>query len=77
MLNGRESILFAHLKDLKITKEYDTIDDYLLLEGAGDKLTLSEGKFAIFFPKDAHQPGIQVDNSESVVKIVVKVKIPE
>jgi YhcH/YjgK/YiaL family protein len=77
MLNGRESILFAHLKDLKITKDYDVKNDYLLLEGDGDNLTLSKGEFAIFFPDDAHQPGLTINKPEAILKIVIKVRLSE
>lgn len=75
MINGNESILFANSQNLTVTKPYDDAGDYMLLEGDGDKLTLSADKFAVFFPQDAHQPGLMVKQPENIVKIVIKVRI--
>ena len=75
MIKGKESILFANSKDLIVSKQYDEKNDYIILEGTGDKLSLSENKFAVFFPEDAHQPGIMEHQPKNIIKIVIKVKI--
>jgi YhcH/YjgK/YiaL family protein len=36
---------------------------------------VSAGTFAVFFPHDAHRPGILVVGAEPVVKLVVKVRV--
>jgi biofilm protein TabA len=40
-----------------------------------DSVTVTEGKFAIFFPGDAHAPGIAPGDPAPVRKVVVKVKV--
>jgi len=75
MISGKEAILFANIDDLSVLKSYDEQNDYLLLEGRGDRLTLSANTFAIFFPEDAHQPGLLINESEDILKIVIKVKV--
>ena len=35
-------------------------------------LNLSEGYFAVFYPHDAHQPGVMMEEPVSVLKVVVK-----
>jgi len=77
MISGKESILFSHTQELKVSKEYSVEDDYLLLKGDGDSLTLCQGTFALFFPEDAHQPGLKIDSSETILKIVIKIKLPK
>lgn len=75
MIYGNESILFANSHDLIVSNPYDEINDYMILKGTGDKLTLSEDKFVMFFPDDAHQPGLITNKPEDIIKIVIKVKI--
>ena len=75
MIKGKESILFANSKDLIVSQQYDEENDYMILEGTGNKLTLSENKFAVFFPEDAHQPGLMMNKPEDIIKIVIKLKI--
>jgi len=41
----------------------------------GLSLDLSAGYFAIFYPEDAHMPGLAVEGPESVKKVVVKVRV--
>ncbi|MDR3435065.1 YhcH/YjgK/YiaL family protein [Telmatospirillum sp.] len=38
------------------------------------RLVFKPGDFAIFFPSDVHRPVCQVDESESIRKVVVKVR---
>lgn len=51
---------------------YDKDKDISFYEGAAENyLSVKPGMFAIFFPQDAHAPGI---SPEGVKKIIVKVK---
>ncbi|MBU0573553.1 MAG: YhcH/YjgK/YiaL family protein [Candidatus Margulisbacteria bacterium] len=70
---GVEQIGYAPLDSLKITQAYSAEKDCLLLEGQGDLLTMREGYFAVFFPRDAHMPGLALKGPAPVKKIVVKV----
>lgn len=73
ILSGKEKMGYCRINDMRTTTAYDQEKDLLFLEGQGDFVTVKEGMFALFAPNDAHMPGVQVDNPESVKKIVVKV----
>lgn len=49
--------------------------DIRFYHGPTDSITLTEGKFAVFFPGDAHAPGIAPDVPAPVRKVVMKVKV--
>lgn len=75
LLSGRESVGYACLDALTVSKEYDVAADYLLFEGQGDTVTLQPGVFALFGPQDAHQPGLTLGRPADVRKVVVKIRI--
>ena len=76
MVDGMEHMGVAPLDDLKVTKEYDEKDDYLLLTGTGTMLHMNPGVYAIFGPADGHMPGVAVNDTPGKVrKIVVKVRV--
>ena len=53
--------------------EYNAEKDITFYEGlATDYLTVKPGMFAIFFPEDAHAPGVTPDG---VRKVIVKVRV--
>jgi len=72
---GTERIGYANTSKMNAVKEYDEGSDFMQLSGQGDYFVLEEGSFAVFFPEDAHMPGIAVSNAASVKKVVVKVKV--
>lgn len=76
MLNGDEVCYVAERAALAEKQAYTADGDYELLE-TGDakgvhKVNLVDGVFAVFFPEDAHAPGIANGEAASVRKIVVK-----
>lgn len=76
MLSGCEQIGYVPLSDQKITKEYDSENDYALFQPENLSLfNLSTGVFALLFPEDLHMPGIMCNKSESIKKIVIKILI--
>jgi YhcH/YjgK/YiaL family protein len=72
---GIETMGYANLEALTISQPYNDKDDYLLLEGKGDFLTVSAGTFILFAPQDAHMPGLAFTAPAHVTKVVVKVLI--
>ena len=54
--------------------EYNDADDYLLLQGEGSFVKVATDCFVVFFPEDAHMPGVNVKPVQ-VKKIVVKVPV--
>lgn len=73
---GFETVGYTNYEYLDAETPYNEETDVMLLEGEGDFFQLGEGDFAIFFPQDAHMPGLIVDEeSEDVLKVVIKVKV--
>ena len=75
VISGQEKIFFAPIETMQ-PGEYLTDKDFLPLKGTGSPLVLSKGFFVIFYPEDAHMPGLQVDAPELVRKVVLKIKVP-
>jgi YhcH/YjgK/YiaL family protein len=76
IVSGRERITAAPIAALTGATEYNEAKDVINYGGAeGDASTLylERGQFAIFLPDDGHRPGVAVDASEDVRKVVVKV----
>lgn len=73
---GEEQIGVAPLKSKSLTVPYDSLKDVAFL-AAGDSAfrQATAENFFIFFPGDAHRPGVKVNENDSVRKIVVKVRI--
>jgi YhcH/YjgK/YiaL family protein len=73
---GIEQIGCNNIDKLTVSTEYNPEKDVAFLTGEGDFITFSKGSFGIFFPEDAHQPKIAVNNvPDKVKKVVVKVKV--
>lgn len=79
IVNGYESIGWLPLVEQKLEIHYQPEMDVAkfppepLLEKASF-MGLTTGMFAIFFPQDIHMPAV-IPSSESVRKVVVKIKI--
>jgi YhcH/YjgK/YiaL family protein len=76
VIDGKEMIEVAPLSSKKIILEqYDPDRDIEFLT-AGDSVSLqaTPDRFFIFFPDDAHKPGLKAGENSTVRKIVVKVK---
>jgi YhcH/YjgK/YiaL family protein len=71
MLSGRERIDFALLNTMQVG-EYDADRDFLPMSGSGYRLDLIPGSFVIFYPQDAHKPGLAAELPEQIKKIVIK-----
>jgi len=74
LVRGCERIGFAPVETLQ-AGAYIPEKDFLPLSGPGSSLDLSAGYFAVFYPEDAHMPGLAVKGPESVKKVVVKVRV--
>src|SRR5687768_15721079 len=58
MVRGQERMGIVMLPNsgLTITEPYHAERDVVFYSGSGDLLTMTPGRFTIFFPHDAHQP---------------------
>jgi len=75
LVSGPESIGYAPIEKLQPAGDYDAARDFQLLQGQGDRLTCETGTFMIFYPQDAHMPGLAAGQPLQVRKAVVKVRI--
>jgi len=73
IVSGEEKMGYAPLNTMEVTEAYNPDKDILFLKGKGDYITAKPGTFVIFFPHDAHQPSVAVNESAFVKKVVVKV----
>jgi YhcH/YjgK/YiaL family protein len=76
VISGRERITIAPSGSMAGASDYNDAKDVTIYTGpAGDAGTLvvEGGQFAIFFPHDAHQPGVAAGDAGEVRKVVVKV----
>ncbi|MBK7630491.1 MAG: YhcH/YjgK/YiaL family protein [Ignavibacteriales bacterium] len=72
---GSELMGYAPLENQKVIDEYNEQNDITFFSGDKSFTQVNEGMFAIFFPTDVHLPGIKVNESSYVKKIVIKVKV--
>jgi biofilm protein TabA len=74
-----EKIKWHPASGLKISKPYSTIEDavcYEIPKQDGASFVMHSGIFAMFWPGDAHMPGLQVtEKPEMIKKAVMKVNI--
>ena len=69
-------IMFWEALEKTVPGTYDPEKDFLpLTTPTWTSLEVSAGRFAVFFPTDAHRPGILIPGADPVVKLVVKVKL--
>ena len=67
-------MVYAPLESLE-AGDYDAEKDFVKLEGEGEYLRLPAGRFVIMAPQDAHMPGMTLEASTAVKKVVVKVRV--
>jgi YhcH/YjgK/YiaL family protein len=77
VVSGSELIGIAPITSLNSTlQEYDgTKDIEFLTTKMGKMFQATPARFFIFFPEDAHMPGVKVETNTPVRKVVVKVCI--
>ena len=71
---GEEIIGVSPLANLTITRPYDASRDIANYSGNGEMYPAFPGTFFIFFPADAHRPGISPGGHAADKKIVIKIR---
>lgn len=74
MHSGCERIDYALLNTMELG-EYSEERDFQAMKGIGSPLNLVAGSFAVFFPQDAHMPGLACGMQLQVKKVVVKCEL--
>jgi YhcH/YjgK/YiaL family protein len=76
LVSGEEKIGVIPLKNTTATVSYDSEKDIVFLDANENNYRLATSeKFFVFFPEDAHRPGVKTAENTKVRKIVVKVRI--
>lgn len=78
MMEGCEAIYHKSLGQLEcVTHPYIEDEDSTLanLDSDASKVILTPGNFVVFFPEDAHCPGIDAFGKTAVKKVIAKVKL--
>jgi biofilm protein TabA len=76
LLSGEEIIGYAPALGLKMAGEFDEAKDIVFYESAVEtgRTLLTPGLFSVYFPHDAHAPGINSGVACSVKKVVIKIR---
>jgi XTP/dITP diphosphohydrolase len=75
MVEGSELMGYAPLSIMEEITEYNEENDFALFDGPGEFLHFQEGMYAVFMPEDVHMPGIELEEKETVRKLVIKIEI--
>ncbi|MBI4666915.1 MAG: YhcH/YjgK/YiaL family protein [Nitrospinae bacterium] len=77
VVTGLERMDCAFTNTLSISQKYDPSRDVMFFEPPGIYTSISvvPGNFAVFYPSDAHRPGVILGDSPARVKKVV-IKVP-
>ena len=74
VIEGTEQMGYAHLSALKSAAAYSAEKDAEMLTGEGSFIAAPAGTFIVFFPEDAHMPGIAIGKPAQIRKVVIKVR---
>ena len=78
VFSGVEHCGHAELCALRVTHPYSSekdVEKYAVPAVPTALLTLGRGNFAVFYPQDAHQPGLQIDVPGEILKVVIKFRL--
>ena len=75
MVDGDEMMAYGNINALQLLTPYNENVDAHFFGGDIQKIHVKKDYFAIFFPNDAHQPGLATDASQAVKKVVVKIAL--
>ncbi|MEP6950640.1 MAG: YhcH/YjgK/YiaL family protein [Ginsengibacter sp.] len=77
VISGEEKIGIYPITKLTVTKPYDGSKDVANYSGEGKIYSAVPGVFFLFFPSDAHRPGITPGGKKTDKKIVIKIRYTE
>uniref|UniRef100_UPI0040475760 YhcH/YjgK/YiaL family protein n=1 Tax=Aliarcobacter sp. TaxID=2321116 RepID=UPI0040475760 len=77
IFEGEEIMEVENIKNLAITKEYNSQLDFANYSQTPKSsiLKIRENELAIFYPQDAHMPCIKIDNNIKIIKAVFKILV--
>ena len=75
VVSGSELFGYSPLNSQRPHSEYNEEKDFELFDDEPCFIKFDSGMFAVFFPDDLHMPGINIDKTSRVKKLVLKVRI--
>jgi biofilm protein TabA len=75
VISGKEKIGVAPVSTATVVKPYEVANDAANYTAEGTYHIASPGTFFLFFPTDAHRPGIKVDGYDKIKKLVIKIRV--
>ncbi|MCP4644176.1 MAG: DUF386 domain-containing protein [bacterium] len=75
ILKGEEKILWAPQPELTVTDPYEPDAELYALIPNATELVLKQGRFSVFYPRDAHAPSLTLKKKSTVRKAVVKIRV--
>lgn len=75
LVEGREKVGVAPLEAMTGVAEARPEGDIWLHHGPTEQLTLGDGRFMIFWPGDAHAPGVAADAPARARKCLAKIRV--
>jgi biofilm protein TabA len=74
VITGKEKIGIAPFSTATVVQEYDPGRDIGFYNASGKFYDSSPGTFFMAFPGDAHRPGVKIDSSTTIKKVVIKIR---
>jgi biofilm protein TabA len=74
VISGRVKIGMAPVAKATITEPYSDSRDAANYNVDGKYLTATPKEFFLFFPQDAHRPDIKVEDTDTLKKLVIKIR---
>lgn len=76
ILDGEEIIYGGDIEEYEESISYDEQKDAAFYKGkASWEIKCEKNTFAIFYPYDVHQPGVLINSSQKVTKVVFKIHV--
>ena len=78
VFQGEEVCGHTDVKKLQSAEAYShekDVEKFTAPDFTASKLVLRKGTFTIFYPGDAHQPGVILNEPTAVLKVVIKFKL--
>lgn len=75
VLEGDELMGYAPVNGMTVTDPYDAAKDRFFVKWEGTLLNCTNDMFTVFFPQDAHMPGVERTSGIQVKKAVIKIRV--
>ena len=75
IVKGKEVVGWAPVDTLTPADEFNTAKDKGMYTGKNYPMEIAEGYCYVVYPEDAHAPGVHMDETHEVRKIIVKLKV--